>query len=64
MTKNQAIEHFGTQVALAKALGIEQPSVAGWGEYPPALRQLQIEKVTGGKLRAEKRVRELVGQAS
>jgi len=27
--------------------------VGGWGEFPPALRQLQIEALTAGKLRAE-----------
>lgn len=53
MTKDEAIKFFGTQEKLAKALGIAQPSVATWGEHPPALRQLQIERLTWGKLRAE-----------
>lgn len=53
MTKDQAVEAFDTQVRLAEALGITQGSVAGWGEYPPPLRQLQIEALTGGKLKAE-----------
>jgi hypothetical protein len=53
MTKDQAVEAFDTQVKLAEALGITQGSVAGWGTYPPALRQLQIEALTGGKLKAE-----------
>ena len=45
--------HYGSQYAIAKALGIKQPSVAAWGSYPPALRQLQLEAITGGKLKAE-----------
>jgi hypothetical protein len=54
MTKDQAVAEFGTQVKLAEALGIKsQGSVAAWGEYPPPLRQLQIEALTGGKLKAE-----------
>jgi hypothetical protein len=53
MTKDQAVEAFDTQVKLAEALGITQGSVAGWGTYPPALRQLQIEALTGGRLKAE-----------
>jgi hypothetical protein len=54
MTKDQAIKEFGTQVRLAEALGIKsQGSVAAWGEFPPPLRQLQIEALTLGKLRAE-----------
>ena len=54
MTKDQAVKFFGTQVKLAEALGMKsQGSVAAWDEYPPPLRQLQIEAATGGKLRAE-----------
>jgi transcriptional repressor of cell division inhibition gene dicB len=53
MTKDEAVEAFDTQVKLAEALGITQGSVAGWGTYPPALRQLQIEALTAGKLKAE-----------
>ncbi len=53
MTKQEAIEFFGTQVALGQALGITQASVAGWGTHPPELRQLQLHRLTVGKLRAE-----------
>lgn len=54
MTKDEAIKELGgTQEALAKLLGIQQGSVSLWGAYPPPLRQLQIEALTGGKLRAE-----------
>lgn len=56
MKTQDAISHFGTQTALAKALGITQPTVAEWGEYPPPLRQLQIQQVTVGKLQAEPNV--------
>ena len=38
---------------LAEALGMSQGSVSLWDKYPPPLRQLQIEALTGGKLRAE-----------
>jgi hypothetical protein len=53
MTKDQAVKHFGTQVLLAKALGMSQGSISLWKEYPPELRQLQLEALTAGKLRAE-----------
>jgi hypothetical protein len=53
MHTHQVIEYFGTQQAVADALGIKQSSVAGWGEFPPDLRQLQIEMLTDGKLKAE-----------
>jgi len=49
----QVIARFGSQKATARALGISQPSVATWGEFPPDRRQLQIERVTAKKLRAE-----------
>lgn len=53
MTKEQAVAHFGTQVLLAQALGMSQGSISLWGDYPPELRQLQIEALTGGALKAE-----------
>ena len=35
------------------ALDIKQPSVAEWGDWPPPLRQIQIEKLTRSRLKAE-----------
>ncbi len=53
MTKDEAIAALGgTQVKAAAALGITQGSIAGWGDTVPPMRQLQIEALTGGKLRA------------
>lgn len=54
MTTDDAIRWAGgTQTALADALGISQPSVANWGERPPAFRQLQIELLSNGELKAD-----------
>ncbi len=53
MTKTQAIEHFGSQAAIARALRLAGPSVVNWGERIPPLRQLQIEQLTGGALKAD-----------
>lgn len=53
MTTREAIQFYGTQRELATALGISQSTVAEWGEFPPALRQLQLQQVTRSKLRAE-----------
>jgi DNA-binding transcriptional regulator YdaS (Cro superfamily) len=52
MTKDELIQHFGSQSAVAAALGIKQPSVANWTDPLPELRQLEVERLTGGKLRA------------
>ena len=56
MRTQEAVDHFGSQAALAKALGIKQQSVADWGDEVPPLRQLQIEKITNGELRANPRI--------
>lgn len=53
MRTQDAVDHFGSQKAVAEALGIKQPSVAEWGEYPPDLRQIQLQAVTNGALKAE-----------
>ena len=52
MLTSDVIRHFGSQAATARALGIAQPAVFNWGEHPPPLRQLQIQALTGGKLKA------------
>ena len=54
MLTSQTLAHFGdSKQALADALGIKVPSVYEWGEYPPPLRQIQLEQITGGALKAE-----------
>jgi len=53
MTKDHAIKHFGSQAKLAAALGMTQGSVSLWGDYPPPVRQLQLEALTAGALKAE-----------
>lgn len=53
MRTKDVVDHFGSQAALARALGITQPSVALWGDDVPPLRQLQIERLTAGKFKAD-----------
>lgn len=53
MRRSEVIKYFGSQAAAARALNIKPASVAGWGKSVPKLRQLQIESLTGGKLRAD-----------
>ncbi len=57
MTPNDVVQHFGTQVKAAQALGIKQSSIAGWiknGAVPEG-RQYQIQLLTGGKLQADRK---------
>jgi len=55
MNTQDLIQHFGTQTAIAKAIGIEIPSVCHWFKTGriPAIRQLELEEKTQGKLRAD-----------
>jgi DNA-binding transcriptional regulator YdaS (Cro superfamily) len=53
MRTQEAVDHFGSQVALAQAIGVKQNTVSGWSEYPPMSRQIDIEVATSGKLKAE-----------
>lgn len=56
MTTQEAIAYFKTQTALARALCIRPAAVSQWGEYPPRLRQLELQQVTRGRLKAEPKV--------
>jgi DNA-binding transcriptional regulator YdaS (Cro superfamily) len=48
------IKYFESQGAAARALGISQPSVCDWQDKGiPLTRQLEIELLTKGKLRAD-----------
>jgi hypothetical protein len=57
MKTQDAINHFGSIAALCEAIRhikpITAPAVYQWGAYPPDVRQLHIERVTDGKLKAE-----------
>ncbi len=54
MTKSQAIKHFGSVSALAKALRVTYEAVRQWDDVPE-LRQYQIERITLGALKAEQK---------
>ena len=53
MTYDDVLEYFGTQVKIAAALEMTQGSVSAWDGSIPPLRQLQIQQVTRGKLKAD-----------
>jgi hypothetical protein len=56
MTTDQAIRHFRTQKALALALGVSLQVVHNWTKRGiPLNRQLDIEDLTRGKLKPERR---------
>ncbi|HAW74927.1 MAG TPA: Cro/Cl family transcriptional regulator [Alteromonas australica] len=53
MVKKEVIEYFGSCTAIAEKLGVSKSSVSQWGEIIPPLRAYQIERLTGGQLKAE-----------
>lgn len=53
MKKSEVVKHFGTQQAVADALGITIGAVSQWKEELPPNRQALIELITGGKLKAD-----------
>ncbi|MBA1296589.1 Cro/Cl family transcriptional regulator [Pseudomonas lurida] len=55
MNRADAIKHFKGIAPLAKALGITYEAVRQWGEEIPELRQYQLELVTDGQLKADKK---------
>ena len=58
---NEAIEWAGGKLALAKALGVTHAAVSQWlleGGLPPA-RAIELERLTGGNLRAVNLVAEI-----
>lgn len=54
MKKNEAISHFGSQAALARALGVHRAAVNAWGDHIPIGRQYQLEILTNGQLKADR----------
>lgn len=54
MKKAAVLKFFGGPAKTAKALGIKIGSVSGWPDIVPALRQCQIEELTGGKLKKQR----------
>ncbi len=46
-----AIRHFGSKAAVARALGITRASLTDWKDLVPALRAAQLEQITAGHLK-------------
>lgn len=53
MKKFEAIKHFGTQQALADAVGVTLGAVWQWKDEMPVVRQAHLEILTGGALKAD-----------
>ncbi|MBC3250480.1 Cro/Cl family transcriptional regulator [Serratia fonticola] len=51
MLKKDVIAHFGSQRAVAKALGISDAAVSQWKEVIPEKDAYRLEVVTSGELK-------------
>ena len=50
MKTQEVIRHFGSQAAVARALGITSSAVNQWKEVVPLATAARLEKITGGEL--------------
>lgn len=57
MRTKEAVDHFGgVQAELARALGVSRSAITQWKEYPPDDKQLELQQITNGALKAEPEV--------
>ncbi|WP_067095533.1 Cro/CI family transcriptional regulator [Marinomonas atlantica] len=50
MFKKIVVEHFGSQSAVARALGVTRAYVSAWPERVPEKQALKLERLTKGQL--------------
>lgn len=48
----EVISYFGNKTEVAKILKIDRSAISHWKNTVPPKRQLQIQKITKGKLKA------------
>lgn len=53
MLTQAAIDHYGDQAGIARALGISPAAISKWGEVVPLESATAIEILTQGKLRVD-----------
>ncbi|MGX5913925.1 Cro/CI family transcriptional regulator [Aliidiomarina sp. Khilg15.8] len=53
MKKTDAIKHFGSQAAIARALQISKTAVSNWPEAIPPRRAYELERLTEGELKTD-----------
>lgn len=48
-----AVKHFRTKSALARALGLTKGAITFWGDVVPRGRAFELQVLTGGALRVD-----------
>ncbi len=51
MLKTAAVAHYGSQAAVARALGIQKAAVSKWGEFVPPFQASRLHQKTRGTLK-------------
>lgn len=53
MWKYEVVAHFGSVIAVAKALGIKSAAVSQWPDRIPMRRAYELERLTNGALKVQ-----------
>ena len=53
MNKADVLAHFGSQKAVADALGITRPAVGQWGEVVPYFSAKRLAEISGYQLKLD-----------
>lgn len=53
MRKTDAVKHFGSEIDIARALNITKQAVNAWKSVIPWGSALELQHLTGGKLRRD-----------
>jgi DNA-binding transcriptional regulator YdaS (Cro superfamily) len=51
MLKKDAVAHYGSQAAVARALGIQKAAVSKWGDQIPPFQASRLHQKTRGALK-------------
>jgi transcriptional repressor of cell division inhibition gene dicB len=54
MNMDEVLTYFKNKNQIAKALKIQRQSVQKWGDKVPAKRQIQLQIITNGELKANR----------
>jgi hypothetical protein len=55
MRTTEAVSWAGGVRRLAERLGVSVQAIYAWGDHPPILRQYELEIISGGQLKAERK---------
>jgi len=50
MKTSEAVDHFGSKAAVARAIGRDKSRVTRWGDIVPLNHALTLEKISRGKV--------------